>query len=37
MKEKLKEYKLVGIPNNNQDRLVQAGKLVQKGLAERAY
>ena len=37
MKEKLKEYKLVGIPDNNQDRLVKAGKLVQKGLASRAY
>jgi len=37
MKEKLKTHKLVGVPDNNQGRLVKAGKLVQKGLAHRAY
>ena len=37
MKEKLKTHKLVGILDNNQERLVAAGKLVQKGLASRAY
>ena len=37
MKEKLKTHKLVGVPDNNQERLVAAGKLVQKGLASRAY
>ena len=37
MKEKLKTHKLVGVPDNNQERLVVAGKLVQKGLASRAY
>ena len=37
MKEKLKTYKLVGISDSDQERLVNAGKLVQKGLAHRAY
>ena len=37
MKEKLKTHKLVGVPDNNQERLVKAGKLGQKGLAHRAY
>jgi len=37
MKEKLKTYKLVGISDDNQEKLVEAGKLVQKGLAHRAY
>ena len=37
MKEKLKTHKLVGVSDNNQERLVAAGKLVQKGLASIAY
>ena len=37
MKEKLKTHKLVGISDSDQERLVKAGKLVQKGLAHRAY
>ena len=37
MKEKLKTHKLVGIPDDNQERLVGMGKLVQKGLANKAY
>ena len=37
MKEKLKTHKLIGISDNNQDRLVSVGKLKQKGLAHDAY
>jgi len=37
MKEKLKTHKLVGVSDNNQDRLVSVGKLKQKGLAHDAY
>ena len=37
MKEKLKTHKLVGIENSNQKRLVEMGKLKQKGLATDAY
>ena len=37
MKEKLKTHKLVGIPDNNQEKLVSVGKLVQKGLASKSY
>jgi|TARA_R110001583_G_scaffold50174_4_gene156551 hypothetical protein len=37
MKEKLKTHKLVGISDNNQDRLILVGKLVQKGLASKSY
>lgn len=37
MKEKLKTHKLVSIPDDNQVKLVEMGKLVQKGLAHKAY
>jgi len=37
MKEKLKNYKLVGVPLNNQAKHVEIGKLRQKGLAHDAY
>tara|TARA_R110000824_G_scaffold280772_2_gene468955 strand:- start:74 stop:235 length:162 start_codon:yes stop_codon:yes gene_type:complete len=37
MKEKLKTHKLVGVPDNNHNKLVEVGKFVQKGLAHRAY
>tara|TARA_R110000824_G_scaffold47841_2_gene135734 strand:+ start:7433 stop:7597 length:165 start_codon:yes stop_codon:yes gene_type:complete len=37
MKEKLKSYKLVGVESSNQNKLVSIGKLVQKGLAHKAY
>tara|TARA_R110000851_G_scaffold144530_1_gene283691 strand:- start:36 stop:200 length:165 start_codon:yes stop_codon:yes gene_type:complete len=37
MKEKLKEYKLVGVELSNHNKLVYIGKLKQKGLAEDAY
>ena len=37
MKEKLKTHKLVGISDNNQEKLVSVGKLIQKRLAYKAY
>ena len=37
MKEKLKTHKLIPISDNNQEKLVSVGKLVQKGLASKAY
>lgn len=37
MKEKLKTHKLVGVSDNDQERSVDMGKLVQKGLANKAY
>jgi len=37
MKEKFKTHKLIGISDNNQERLVSVGKLKQKGLAHKAY
>jgi len=37
MKEKLKEYKLVGVELSNQQKLISIGRLKQKGLAEDAY
>tara|TARA_B100000287_G_C20293075_1_gene646724 strand:- start:408 stop:569 length:162 start_codon:yes stop_codon:yes gene_type:complete len=37
MKEKLKTYKLVGIPTNQNERLVLVGKLKMKGQAHDAY
>jgi len=37
MKEKLKDYKLVGIAINEHTKSVALGKLKQKGLAHDAY
>ena len=37
MKEKLKTHKLVGVSDNDQERSVEMGKLVQKGLSNKAY
>ena len=37
MKEKLKNYKLVGVPMGDQNKSVAVGKLKQKGLAHNAY
>jgi hypothetical protein len=37
MKEKLKTHKLVGVSDNDQERCVEMGKLVQKSLANKAY
>jgi hypothetical protein len=37
MKEKLKTHKLMGVSDDNQEKLVVVGKLVQKGLAYKAY
>jgi len=37
MKEKLKNYKLVGVSMGDQSKSVAIGKLKQKGLAEDAY
>ena len=37
MKEKLKTHKLIGIDDTNHERLVNVGKLKQKGLAYKAY
>ena len=37
MKEKLKTHKLVGVPDNNQEKSIMIGKLKQKGLAHNAY
>ena len=37
MKEKLKNYKLVGVKLGDQDKSVNIGKLKQKGLAHDAY
>tara|TARA_R110001583_G_scaffold136863_2_gene288586 strand:+ start:1626 stop:1787 length:162 start_codon:yes stop_codon:yes gene_type:complete len=37
MKEKLKTHKLIGIDDTNHERLVNVGKLKQKGLAHKAY
>mgnify|MGYP003146213739 CR=1 FL=1 len=37
MKEKLKTHRLVGIDMSNQKKLVEMGKLKQKGLANDAY
>tara|TARA_R110000787_G_scaffold64757_4_gene146068 strand:+ start:1120 stop:1281 length:162 start_codon:yes stop_codon:yes gene_type:complete len=37
MKERLKEYKLVGVELSNQQKLISIGKLKQKGLAVDAY
>ena len=37
MKEKLKNYKLVGVPMGDQNKSVAVGKLKQKGLAHDAY
>tara|TARA_R100001129_G_C5169886_1_gene204504 strand:- start:339 stop:500 length:162 start_codon:yes stop_codon:yes gene_type:complete len=37
MKEKLKNYKLVGVVLGDQQKSVNIGKLKQKGLAHDAY
>jgi hypothetical protein len=37
MKNKLKDYKLVGLKNTDHSRLVLVGKLKRKGLANDAY
>ena len=37
MKEKLKEYKLIGVELSNQQKLICIGKLKQRGLAVDAY
>ena len=37
MKEKLKNYKLVGVSLSEHQKLVSLGKLKQKGLAHDAY